>query len=81
MKRAVEAWPTVLGQTASNHGRRLIRPARMHPGLLAGCAAGFLCAWFVPGGAPALVRGVFAWDATALVFLPGLVTRRYKRRT
>src|SRR5947209_18403270 len=25
--------------------RRLLRPARMHPGLLAGCGAGFLCAW------------------------------------
>ena len=41
----------------------------MHPGLLAGCATGFLCAWLVPGGAPALVRAVFAWDATVLVFL------------
>ncbi len=30
MKRAVEAWPTVLGQTASNHGRKLIRPAQRH---------------------------------------------------
>ncbi|HLY07146.1 MAG TPA: DUF1345 domain-containing protein [Rhizomicrobium sp.] len=49
--------------------RRLLRPARMHPGLLAGCAAGFLCAWVVPGRAPALVRGVFAWDALVLVFL------------
>lgn len=41
----------------------------MHPGLLAGCAAGFLCAWVMPGGAPALVRSVFAWDASVLVFL------------
>jgi uncharacterized membrane protein len=49
--------------------RRLLRPARTHPGLLAGCAAGFLCAWLVPGGAPPLVRGVFAWDAMVLVFL------------
>src|ERR1700730_13559735 len=49
--------------------RRLLRPARMHPGLLAGCAAGFLSAWFVPAGAPALVRGVFGWDALVLVFL------------
>jgi uncharacterized membrane protein len=48
---------------------RLLRPARTHPGLLAGCAAGFLCAWFVPAGAPALVRAVFAWDATVLVFI------------
>jgi hypothetical protein len=30
MKRALEAWPTVLGQTASNHGRKLIRPAQRH---------------------------------------------------
>lgn len=30
MKRALEAWPTVLGQTASNHGRKLIRPAQQH---------------------------------------------------
>ena len=49
--------------------RRLLRPARMHPGLLSGCTAGFLCAWFVPAGAPALVRGVFAWDSMVLVFL------------
>jgi uncharacterized membrane protein len=49
--------------------RRLLRPARTHPGLLAGCAAGFLCAWILPGGAPALVRAVLAWDATVLVFL------------
>jgi uncharacterized membrane protein len=41
----------------------------MHPGLLAGCGAGFLCAWAVPGGAPPLVRGVFAWDALVMVFL------------
>ena len=41
----------------------------MHPGLLAGCAAGFVCAWAVPGGAPALVRGVLAWDAMVVVFL------------
>src|SRR5437764_919040 len=25
--------------------RRLLSPARMHPGLLAGCAAGFVCPW------------------------------------
>ena len=49
--------------------RRLLRLARMHPGLLSGCTAGFLCAWFVPAGAPALVRGVFAWDSMVLVFL------------
>jgi hypothetical protein len=30
MKRALAAWPTVLGQTASNHGRKLIRPAQRH---------------------------------------------------
>ena len=30
MKRALEAWPTALGQTASNHGRKLIRPAQRH---------------------------------------------------
>jgi hypothetical protein len=30
MKRALEAWPTVLGQTASNHGRKLLRPAQRH---------------------------------------------------
>lgn len=49
--------------------RRLLRPARTHPGLLAGCAAGFVCAWVVPGNAPALVRGVLAWDAMVVVFL------------
>ena len=41
----------------------------MHPGLLAGCAAGFLCAWVLPGSAPALLRGVFGWDALVIVFL------------
>lgn len=41
----------------------------MHPGLLAGCGAGFVCAWIIPGGAPALLRGVLGWDALVLVFL------------
>ena len=49
--------------------RKLLRPARTHPGLLAGCAAGFLCAWIVPGAAPALVRGVIAWNSAVVVFL------------
>ena len=49
--------------------RRLLRPARTHPGLLVGCAAGFICAWLIPGNAPALVRGVFGWDALVVVFL------------
>ena len=49
--------------------RRLLRPARMHPGLLSGCTAGFLCAWFVPAGAPALVRGVFAWEGRTVGLL------------
>lgn len=41
----------------------------MHPGLLAGCAAGFVCAWLIPGGASALLRGVIGWDALVLIFL------------
>jgi len=49
--------------------RRLLRPARAHPALLAGCAAGFVCAWIVPGGAPALLRAVLGWDALVIVFL------------
>ncbi|MGH6888145.1 MAG: DUF1345 domain-containing protein [Rhizomicrobium sp.] len=46
-----------------------MRPARMHPGLLAGCAAGFVAAWFVPAGATILLRGIFGWDVLVLVFL------------
>lgn len=49
--------------------RKLLKPARMHPGLLAGCASGFVCAWIFPGRAPALLRGVLGWDALVLVFL------------
>jgi uncharacterized membrane protein len=49
--------------------RRLFRPARTHPGLLAGCAIGFLCAWFVPAKAPDLLRAVLGWDAMIIVFL------------
>src|SRR6202030_1642924 len=33
MKRALEAWPTVLGQTASNHDRKLTGPPNDTPEL------------------------------------------------
>jgi uncharacterized membrane protein len=49
--------------------RNLLRPARLHPGLLAGCAAGFACVWLLPVGGYLLLRGVMAWDALVLVFL------------
>lgn len=49
--------------------RNLLRPARMHPGLLAGCAAGLAAAGFVRLGASVLVRGILAWDVLVLVFL------------
>lgn len=49
--------------------RNLLRPARMHPGLLAGCLAGFVAVWLVPARAPVLLRGILAWDVLVLVFL------------
>jgi uncharacterized membrane protein len=49
--------------------RNWLRPARMHPGLLAGCAAGFVAAWSIPAAVPTLLRGILAWDALVLVFL------------
>jgi uncharacterized membrane protein len=49
--------------------RNLLRPARLHPGLMAGCAAAFLSAWLIPAPAPLLLRGIMAWDALVLVFL------------
>jgi uncharacterized membrane protein len=49
--------------------RHLLKPARSHPGLLAGCAAGFACAWLFPSGVSALVRGIMAWDVVVIVFL------------
>ncbi|HEY3639272.1 MAG TPA: DUF1345 domain-containing protein [Rhizomicrobium sp.] len=47
----------------------VLRPARLHPGLLAGCLAGFAFAWLIPAGVPQLLRGIMAWDALVLVFL------------
>jgi uncharacterized membrane protein len=49
--------------------RNLLRPARMHPGLLAGCAAGFIAALFVPAAATMLLRGILGWDVLVGVFL------------
>jgi uncharacterized membrane protein len=49
--------------------RNLLRPARLHPGLLAGCAAWFVTAWLLPVGGFALLRGIIAWDALVIVFL------------
>lgn len=48
--------------------RNLLKPARLHPGLLAGCLAGFASAWLLPAHL-LLVRGVMAWDVLVLVFL------------
>lgn len=47
--------------------RSLLRPARLHPGLIAGCA-GFAFAWLLPAHV-LLVRGVMAWDVLVLVYL------------
>jgi uncharacterized membrane protein len=49
--------------------RSFLRPARMHPGLLAGCAAGFAFAWIIPARVSLLVSGIMAWDMLVLVFL------------
>ncbi|HEX3666663.1 MAG TPA: DUF1345 domain-containing protein [Rhizomicrobium sp.] len=49
--------------------RRFLRPARLHPGLLAGCASGFTCGLIIPAAVPALLRGIMAWDMLVLVFL------------
>jgi uncharacterized membrane protein len=49
--------------------RSFFRPARMHPGLVAGCIAGFVSAWLVPARAPLLLRGIMSWDMLVLVFL------------
>ena len=47
----------------------LLRPARLHPGLLAGCAAGFAFGLLIPARVPLLLRGIMAWDMLVLVFL------------
>ncbi len=49
--------------------RSVLRPARTHPGLLAGCLAGFASIWVIPGGLSALVRAIIAWDVLVIVFL------------
>lgn len=49
--------------------RTLLKPARMHPALLLGCAAGFASAWIIPARDPLLLRGIMAWDTTVIVFL------------
>jgi uncharacterized membrane protein len=49
------------------HLRNFLRPARLHPGLLAGCV-GFAFAWLIPAHV-LLVRGVMAWDVLVLVYL------------
>lgn len=49
--------------------RNLLKPARLHPGLLLGCAAGFLSAWLIPSQIHPLLRSIMAWDALVIVFL------------
>ena len=49
--------------------RILLRPARLHPGLLAGCIAAFVSAWIIPAPVSLLLRGIMAWDMLVLVFL------------
>ncbi len=49
--------------------RHFLKPARMHPGLLAGCTAGFAFAWIIPARVPFLLRGIMAWDMLVLIFL------------
>jgi uncharacterized membrane protein len=49
--------------------RNLLRPARLHPGLVAGCSAAFVSAWLMPARASLLLRGIMAWDMLVLVFL------------
>ena len=49
--------------------RNLLRPARLHPGLLSGCAAAFAFAWVIPAHVSLLLRGIMAWDMLVLVFL------------
>jgi len=49
--------------------RNLLRPARLHPGLLAGLAAWFVSSWLLPLGGFLLLRGILAWDALVFVFL------------
>ncbi len=41
----------------------------MHPGLLAGCVAGFAIAWINPAHVPTLLRGIMSWDMLVVVFL------------
>jgi len=49
--------------------RKLLKPARTHPALLFGCAAGFASVWLIPAAVHPLLRGIMAWDALVLVFL------------
>jgi uncharacterized membrane protein len=49
--------------------RGVLRPARTHPGLLLGCAAGFISAWLIPAYFSALMRSIMAWDVLIVVFL------------
>jgi uncharacterized membrane protein len=49
--------------------RSFLRPARLHPGLLAGCAAGFAFGLIIPAQVPLLLRGIMAWDMLVLAFL------------
>lgn len=48
--------------------RNFLRPARMHPGLLVGCGAGFASGWLIPAR-PVLLRGIIAWDVLVILFL------------
>ena len=49
--------------------RKLLKPARTHPALLLGCAAGFVAAFIIPARTLLLLRGIMAWDALVIVFL------------
>ena len=51
------------------HLRKLLKPARTHPALLLGCAAGFAAAFIIPARTLLLLRGIMAWDALVIVFL------------
>lgn len=49
--------------------RKLLRPARTHPGLVLGCAGGLACAGLIPAPFSPLLRGIIAWDVMVIVFL------------